>query len=238
MLGMKKVSCQEKTCQWKPKTQKRRSILKIKNTESKHKRESNDCADMPNNKTLDDESKDEHTSLQKTMESKTKSTRKKFNFKTKKTMDNKCKHNSYDEDKEWNNDASEDESKHKAISPKQTNKAKPQNTENKNKSKTKMTSDNKCEYQRIDENNTPQEEFITRTKHACCDTAEHEKNFIEMYNAKSKSIHANISLFDEERCHKILETLENRKTMSKEEFKAYTESLGNTLAPSVGSIRK
>ena len=41
-----------------------------------------------------------------------------------KTTDNKHKRNSYDEDEESNNDASEDESKHKSVSPKQTDKAK------------------------------------------------------------------------------------------------------------------
>ena len=67
-------------------------------------------------------------------------------------------------------------------------------------------------------------------KHACHHKAEYEKNFIEMCNAKLKSIHTNTSSFDDERCDKILESLENRKTTSKEEFKACAESLGNANA--------
>ena len=61
-----------------------------------------------------------------------------------------------------------------------------------------MTSNIKCKRKHIDNDKTSQEESTTRTKHACCDKAEHEKNFVEMCNAKSKSIHTNTSLFDKQ----------------------------------------
>ena len=51
-----------------------------------------------------------------------------------------------------------------------------------------------------------------------------------MINEKLKNINSNTSVFDEERCNRILEVLENWSEMKKEEIKAHTESIGNTNA--------
>ena len=51
-----------------------------------------------------------------------------------------------------------------------------------------------------------------------------------MINIKLRSVNSNTSSFDEEQHNKILETLDNCQTMSKEEFKACTRSFRNANA--------
>ena len=51
-----------------------------------------------------------------------------------------------------------------------------------------------------------------------------------MINEKLRNMHSNTSVFDEDRHNRILEALENRSKMTKEELKACTEHIGNTNA--------
>ena len=55
-------------------------------------------------------------------------------------------------------------------------------------------------------------------------------SFSKIINEKLRYLHSNTSVFDEERYNRMLEALENRSKMNKEEFKACTESIGNTNA--------